>query len=153
MENENLRLTIGNLETQVGDLQCSKDARIHGLKDTSDSETVAECVDKFMNFVSSKLEVHITKGDLDIAHRLGKFNREKPRNIIVKFTHRRKRNKVIKARSKLKKTGYMVFEDLTKINQQVLKDAYKLQCVKNSYITDGHSMMRDSSDDHIVSLT
>ncbi|XP_069109835.1 uncharacterized protein [Argopecten irradians] len=150
-ENEKLRQTIGNLESEVCNLQGShitrlndleqhgrkNSLRIHGLEDISVSENVEECVDKIVKFVSSKLNVDISSGDIDIAHRLGKFNRDRPRNVIVKFTHRRKKIEIIRARSKLKKTRYTIFEDLTKINQQILKDAYRLQCVKHSFSTDG----------------
>lgn len=110
--------------------------RIFGLEDTA-RESVEECVDKVVGFVNDRLSLNVQNGDIDIAHRLGKFTGERPRSIIVKFTHRRTKHNIIKARKGLKGSGYTIFEDLTKLNQQKLKDAYKLKSVSNSYSLDG----------------
>ena len=74
--------------------------------------------------------------DIDIAHRLGRYSRDKPRGVIVKLVHRSKKHEIVRARRKLKGTRYTVFEDLTKVNQECLRQAYKLKCVKNSYSVD-----------------
>lgn len=150
-ENEDLKNTVEKLESRVEEIQEKADGKINdleqhgrkdsiriiGLEDGSEQETVEECVVKVVNFVTDKLEVQLSKDDISIAHRLGRFRRNKPRNIIVKFTRRRKKHEIIRARKVLKKSGFIIFEDLTKVNQQILKDAFQLECVKNTYSVDG----------------
>ncbi|XP_060081921.1 sialoadhesin-like [Ylistrum balloti] len=111
--------------------------RIAGLEDISPKVTAEECVEKIVTFVNDKLNVSLCSEDIDVAHRLGKFSKTKPRNVIVKFVRRRKRHQIIKSRRKLKGTGYTVSEDLTRLNQQKVRDAYSLDYVKNSYSLDG----------------
>ncbi|XP_069131783.1 uncharacterized protein [Argopecten irradians] len=78
--------------------------RISGLRDTSDSESVDDCVKTVVSFVNRKLNIPVQSEDIDIAHRLGKFNKDRPRNIIIKFVHRRKKHEIIRARRQLKGT-------------------------------------------------
>ena len=153
-DNEDLRKTVDSLEQEIVRLQASKDTmairlndleqhgrkdslRIIGLEDKSEKESAAECVGKVVDFVTSTLRVNLTKSDISIAHRLGKFNRAKPRNIIVKFTTRLKKQEIVSARKSLKNSGIVVFEDLTRENQTILRNAFRLDCVKNTYSTDG----------------
>lgn len=149
-ENKELRGAINSLEEQVsehGDMESrlndleqqgrKNSIRIFGLRDTSTKETAEECVTEIVNFVNNNLNVTLREVDIDIAHRLGKFDKDRPRNVIVKFTHRRKKHEIIRARKELKGTGYTIFEDLTKHNQLILKDAYKLSSVKNTFSVDG----------------
>ncbi|OWF56252.1 Protein unc-13-like C [Mizuhopecten yessoensis] len=153
-DNEDLRKTVESLEGEIGRLHAArgkadnklndleqhgrKDSlRIMGLEDTSEKESVEECVEKIVEFVTDKLSVNLTRNDINIAHRLGNFNRAKPRSVIVKFTTRRMKHEIIRARRKLKNTRYVIFEDLTRDNQQILKDAFQLECVKNTYSVDG----------------
>ncbi|XP_069125107.1 227 kDa spindle- and centromere-associated protein-like [Argopecten irradians] len=153
-DNDDLRKTVDSLEGEITRLHVvtqkmeyklndleqhgRKDSlRIIGLEDPSEKETVEECVEKIVSFVTDKLEVNLTKSDINIAHRLGHFSRSKPRSIIVKFTSRRKKHDIIRARKKLRGSGKVIFEDLTRDNQQFLKDAFKLECVKNTYSVDG----------------
>lgn len=77
--------------------------------------------------------------DIDIAHRLGTFDSTKKttRAVIAKFTHRRKKHEILRARTVLKNSQYTVSEDLTKVNQDTLRRAYGLECVQNTFSTDG----------------
>ncbi|XP_060077626.1 rab11 family-interacting protein 4B-like [Ylistrum balloti] len=153
-ENTDLRLTVSKLEEQcekvkekhsemIGkynglEQQGRKNSlRIVGIQDENMKETVEDCVRSVVTFVRDTLKVPVQERDIDIAHRLGKFSASKSRNIIVKFTHRWKKQEILRARKKLKGTNFVVFEDLTRLNQQILKDAYRMNCVKNSYSSDG----------------
>lgn len=109
--------------------------RIISMQDEDDKESVEDCVEKVVKFINDKMNVPVRSEDIDIAHRFGKFNKERPRSTIVKFTRMRTKHDVIKARRNLRGTGYVVFEDLTRLNQQTLKD--KLKNVQNSYSLDG----------------
>ncbi|XP_033725206.1 uncharacterized protein LOC117315171 [Pecten maximus] len=108
-----------------------------GLEDSNKNETVEECVEKIVKFAKEKLKVTIDNADIDIAHRLGMFQRDKPRNIICKFTHRRTKFEIIKQRKVLKGSRCYIVEDLTRTNQQRLKEAFELRCVERSWSTDG----------------
>ena len=57
---------------------------------------------------------------INIANRLGKKTTTVPRQIIVKFHSRMKRDELLKKRRELKGTNIYISEDLTPINQQVL---------------------------------
>ncbi|XP_021372694.1 uncharacterized protein LOC110462821 [Mizuhopecten yessoensis] len=153
-QNDDLKQTVSKLEQHLGeseDRQCEQDnklndleqhgrkntIRIVGLEDSNKNETVEECVEKIVKFVYDKLNVTIVEADIDIAHRLGVYQRGKPRNIICKFTHRRRKFEIIKQRKLLKGTRCYIMEDLTRINQQRLKEAFELRCVERSWSTDG----------------
>ncbi|XP_069119362.1 uncharacterized protein [Argopecten irradians] len=153
-DNISLRKTVTELQDRYTELQKSQQwseekyndleqhgrknsIRIFGLEDTSEKETVQECKEKVVSLVNSKLKVALRGDEIDITHRLGKFVHGKKRNVIVKFTHRTKKHEILRARKILKGTGISVFEDLTKYNQDRLKEAYHVNCVQNSYSIDG----------------
>ncbi|XP_021357824.1 uncharacterized protein LOC110453266 [Mizuhopecten yessoensis] len=153
-QNDVLKQTVSKLEQHLvesEDRQCEQDnklndleqygrkntIRIVGLEDSNRNETDEECVEKIVKFVYDKLNVTIVEADIDIAHRLGVYQRGKPRNIICKFTHRIRKFKIIKQRKLLKGTRCFIMEDLTRINQQRLKEAFELRCVEISWSTDG----------------
>ncbi|XP_021375390.1 uncharacterized protein LOC110464476 [Mizuhopecten yessoensis] len=153
-ENEGLKVTVTRLEQKISVLedrekilnQTQNDLeqqgrknsiRIIGLEDPDRHEKVEDCVKKVVEFLGTKLNVSVTESDIDIAHRLGTYQQNKPRTVICKFTHRRKKAEVIRARRILKGQRYCVFEDLTRINQERLKAIFNLDCVKHSYSIDG----------------
>ncbi|XP_033727750.1 uncharacterized protein LOC117317072 [Pecten maximus] len=153
-QNEDLKQTVTKLEQHLSDSEDKRieleikqndleqhgrknSIRIVGLEDSNRNETVEDCVGKIVSFVKDKLKVAICKSDIDIAHRLGPFQRGKPRSIICKFTHRRKKIEIIQGRKVLKGSGIYITEDLTRINQQRLKAAFELQCVERSWSMDG----------------
>ena len=153
-ENELLRNKLSHQEKQIGDLfDCQSvlesrnndleqngrknSIRIFGISDTAESETAQECIHKVTNFVRTNLKVPLEESDIDIAHRLGRFQKNKARSVIVKFTHRVKKQQIVTARRILKGSQYRVSEDLTKSNQEKLRNAFKLECVKSSFSVDG----------------
>ncbi|XP_060085981.1 uncharacterized protein LOC132565353 [Ylistrum balloti] len=131
---------VSNLENQLNDLEQQgrkNSVRIAGLHDHSPKESVEDCVKKVVDFANSQLKVLLSPEDIDIAHRLGRFNPERKRPVIVKCTHGRKKHEIIRTRRTLKGSGFTVWEDLTKINQQKLSEAFRMECVQNSYSIDG----------------
>ena len=153
-KNTEFRQAVGNLEYRIEELlDPLKNAdvrlndleqygrrnsiRISGLADDNSKENVEECVTRVVDLVNNKLNVSLDQSDIDTAHRLGKFNQSRPRNTIVKLVHRRKKSEIIRARRQLKNSKITIFDDLTKANQRKLKEAYELECVKNSFSVDG----------------
>lgn len=97
-------------------------------------------------------DVHIN--DIDRSHRVGKINaaRARPREIIVKFSTFRARQKLYKLKTSLKDNGYngvFLNEDLTKIRSKVLFDArsiVKAKGAKSAWSSDGTILIKDFLD-------
>lgn len=49
---------------------------------------------------------------IDVAHRVGKKKKDRPRAIIVRFHNRDDRMEVLRERKKLKNTGITIVDDL-----------------------------------------
>ena len=60
--------------------------------------------------------MNITKSDISIAHRLGRWEESKCQPIIAKFIKRTHKHEALVNRRKLKGTGIGLNEDLTKEN-------------------------------------
>lgn len=124
---------MGKMDEQIASLQEYKSdindleqhgwknsLRIVGMEHNTERETVEECIDKVVVLVSKTLDVRLEIRDIDIAHRLGKFKKNKPRTIIVKFTHRTKKAEIIRGRRKLKGSEIVIFGVRTRRNCQKL---------------------------------
>lgn len=112
--------------------------RIFGVPDDIDRQTSQQTTSQVVQLLNKHLSVSITEENIDIAHRLGKFN-GKNRPVIVKFVRRQVKNDIMQNVSKLKSTGLYISHDLTWLNQQVLsslrlKDTER---VKKCWCNDG----------------
>lgn len=107
--------------------------RIFGIPETENESTD----DEVIKFAKSRLDVQIDPSEIDRSHRIGKPGSPSPRHIIVKFLSYSVRQRVIKNRRRLKGTGIVVKEDLTKYNQSLLQEAKKLAKVKSAWSHDG----------------
>ncbi|XP_069109651.1 uncharacterized protein [Argopecten irradians] len=131
---------IYELENKQNDLEQhgrKNSIRIVGLEDSNRNESVDECIGKIVKLVKDKLKIGINKHDIDIAHRLGPYQQGKLRNVICKFTHRTSKIDIVKQRKVLKGSGCYIMEDLTRKNQQRLKEAFELDCVERTWSIDG----------------
>ncbi len=77
------------------------------------------------------------------AHRIPTFRNIKPRPIIVKFLRREMQERVVRARSKLKGTKVVIYEDLCRELQLVLNRLHKDDRVKASWSWRGNIYMSD----------
>jgi len=111
--------------------------RIYGVNDPEKKETSAETAKQVVKLVKDKLEVDITVADIDIAHRTGIFQNDGNRPIICKFVSRFTKHDVIKARRKLKKSGYVIKEDLTIQNAKLLEKTKELETVESAWSHEG----------------
>ena len=66
-------------------------------------------------------DTNIRRCDIDIAHRLGQKQDNKPRAVIMRFVSRMTRNNIVRNRKTLKGSNIYINEDLTKLNHKVLK--------------------------------
>ena len=121
-ESKRLRMTLNDQE-QHGR---GWNVRVYGVKEVQGgkgSEAVADCVKKCVDIFSNKIGVSVSEKDIEIAHRTGKQNRDRPRPIIVRFFSRQVRSNVLSSRRKLKQTGISVGEDLTQANYRLMNIA------------------------------
>ena len=65
-------------------------------------------------------DLDLQPSHIDIAHRMGKHQKDKHRQIIVKFNSRMKKDQITRKRKLLKGTDIFISEDLTPTNQLVL---------------------------------
>jgi len=132
--------TIRNLNSKINDLEQQgrkNSVRLFGLANPDRRETTEQCVKKIVDVVNKAVKVNITPSDIDIAHRLGRFNTHKPRAVICKFTHRRTKFEVLRNRKNLKGTRMAISEDLTTENNNLLIKVKRMTCVKSAWTIDG----------------
>nr|XP_022911980.1 uncharacterized protein LOC111422955 [Onthophagus taurus] len=95
-ENALLRKQVDNLSTRVADLeQYSRrnNLEIQGIPEKSD-ENITQIINKIGDF----LEIPLKTDDIDAVHRVPQFgDKSRPKNIIVRFCNRTKRDSVLAA--------------------------------------------------------
>lgn len=99
--------------------------RITGLEDQNPNESIEDTVSLIVKLCTTKLGINLDPNEIDTAHRLGVHKTGKTRAIICKFVRRRSKFQVIKNRPKLKKSGIVITEDITRKNQELLSRAYQ----------------------------
>jgi hypothetical protein len=111
--------------------------RVYGVPEGR-SEDTNEIVIKL---VKEKLNVQITRQDVDRSHRLGKppidGKKNSPRPIIVRFTSYAARSSVFKEKRRLKGSGVTIREDLTPKRREVLRKAVDVFGLRNAWSLDG----------------
>ena len=108
--------------------------RIFGVEEHPNENTDASVCDLASKFLGFELN----PSDIDRSHRIGKKGDQgKPRAIIVKFQNYKARELYIKNRRKLKGTKFVIQEDLTRANQQLLQATKSNPLVKSAWSHDG----------------
>ena len=82
---------------------------IHGIEEDKDEVTD----DVVVNMLQDKLELEISKKDIDRSHRIGKPIPREKRPIIVKFVQYNDHHKAYSNRKRLKNSGISTTESLT----------------------------------------
>lgn len=149
-ENNSLRAQISGLEKKAE--QAEQYSRSNNLRISGCPETNAESTDEIVLKMAADIGTDLRIDEIDRG--VGRFDpsRSRPREIIVKFTSYRARQKILKMRSALKDNGYVgVFlnEDLTKHRSEVLyeaRKAVKSDTVKGAWSSDGNILIRDHND-------
>lgn len=130
--------------------------RIWGIPETDDNEDAQTTIDKVVMVLNEKLGAKLTTYDIDIAHRLGKKqkNRKSGRCIIVKFLSRMSKIKCLKDRKKkLKGTNIFIQEDLTNLNYSVYMAARSNDEVEKCWTIDGTVYVVMKGSDEITSIS
>lgn len=110
--------------------------RIYGIED-EEYEDIPTTVFKVNKLLNEKLQMNIEEKEINIAHRLGKFENRKMRPVIVRFMSRQRKIETIKLRRALAKTQYVIKEDLTKDNQEFLYELNNVDNVETAWTNEG----------------
>ena len=89
----------------------SNNIRIFGIDDQNKEETAEETTGIVLKFLSNKLHINLRDTDIDIAHRLGKFQNNGNRPIICRFVSRNNKMRVMRNRRALKGSVFVIKED------------------------------------------
>ncbi|KAK3921113.1 Protein unc-13-like protein C [Frankliniella fusca] len=108
-----------------------KNLRIFGIEETDREDT-----DKLVIDLADKIGVSLQNSHIDRSHRVGKVG-ENPRPIIVRFVSYAERREVFTSKKKLRGTGIIVREDLTKLRLDLLKKAVSKYSPKAVWTSDG----------------
>ena len=145
VENENLKSEVKRLENELEEnqdrtsetknliiKQCERfndldqysrrnNIRINGVPE-SGKETAEDTTKRVIEVLNKNISnLNLIPTDIDISHRLGKQSSQGHRQIIVKFVSRHTRDRVIRGRKAFKSKKVFINEDLTRLNQAVLK--------------------------------
>lgn len=120
--------------------------RIFGVKEEDREDTDKLLITLFEN----KLKIQVDVKDIDRCHRVGPKRAENSRPILVKFTSYRTRSQLFKCKKLLKKTGFVIKEDLTKKRHEILKAAGEKYGKHNVWSSDGVIMIAKEGGDKVA---
>jgi hypothetical protein len=109
---------------------------IHGVEEGQRDENAYV---KVIDVLNNRLNLTVTAEDIDRCHRLGvagQHNRKK-RPIIVKFVSYQTREAVWRGKRKLKNSGLLVTESLTRTRSELLSLVQTIVGPKNCWTQDG----------------
>ena len=101
--------------------------------------------------MAGAIDAGIPLNEIDRSHRVGRPSTGKTRDIIVKFSTFRARQKLYTARTKLKTNGYagvFINEDLTKHRSGLLYSArtlVKQRCLIGAWSSNGTILIKNNS--------
>ena len=90
--------------------------RVFGIRDVKREEKAVETEKAIPELIHNKLGYKLVSSDIEVAHRLGSYQSNKDRAVIVHFNSRKVMEEVTSRRRALKGSGIVIAEDLTKIN-------------------------------------
>ena len=151
-ENAQLKRRVEELEIKVDPAE--QYSRRNCLRVCGIPETAGESVDEKIIAMATALDSDISINDIDHSHRLGKPTRSngqtvKPRDIIIKFTSYRARQKLLKNKSKLRSKGFnnvFVNEILTAIRDNIFYETRKLarnELIDSTWTSDGTIIVKE----------
>ena len=85
--------------------------RIAGVSEDHDRQSSISVTNKIVALVNTHLGIHIEPTDIDKAHRLGKFQPNKNRPVIVKFVRRQTKIDILRKAKAFKGSSIFANED------------------------------------------
>ena len=116
---------------------------IHGIEEDKDEVTD----DIVVNTLQDKLELEISKKDIDRSRRIGKPSPRKKRSIIVKFLRYSDRHKAYSNKKRLNYSGISMTEILTASRMGQLNKARDELGFRNVWTHDGKILFKENGSD------
>ena len=139
MDNSELRNRVSELKyaeqvraNELNELQQytrRNSIRIYGIDDPDKSEASHVTSERVIKLLNNELGMTVQPRDIDITHRMGRFNPSGNRPIICKFVSRTVKIQTINMRRKLKGKAVVIREDLTIKNAKLLEKVSTLENV------------------------
>ena len=121
--------------------------RIYGISDKKKDETAEETTGEVLKFLAIDLDLSLHSRDINIAHRIGQFQKDGDRVIICSFVSRIYRNEVMRRRKMLKGKAKVIREDLTWKNAKLLEDASDAPNVSSAWSDQGKIIVKLDTDE------
>ena len=137
---ETIRLIDRDLETcNEGLEELEQYSRRNNIRIMGIPEKKGEDPEEEVMKVVGKVKATIQKGDIDRAHRVGKYQEGTARPIIVKFISHHSKMEVITQRKTLRQLNTKIFivEDLTQTRRTLLKKVRENDNIKKVWTEDG----------------
>ena len=116
--------------------------RIYGTDDRKKDDTPQETTTEVIIFCRKHLGVTLERSDIDIAHRMCRFLDDDDRVVICRFVSRMDREEVIKRRTKLKGTKFVIRKDLTNKNAELLETVSDVDNVVSAWSDQGKIIVK-----------
>ncbi|XP_072143579.1 uncharacterized protein [Dermacentor andersoni] len=131
-----------------------------GIPDAN-NESWAQSEMHVTSFLSEKLKISIAAADSERAHRLGRFQKNKNRPIIVEFARFKDKTAILQAASKLKGSSFAVREDFSMRVRAARQKLYSFGIQTGSQfkirfdrlILKNKQFVYDSESDSVIELT
>ena len=149
-ENAELKSRVEKLEGAVE--QAEQYSRRNLLRMSGIPEDPNESTDSIVVEIATAISVDLDLSEIDRSHRVGKPRAGRPRDIIIKFSTYRARQKLYKSRTLLKDRGHRgvyINEDLTKHRNDLLykaRQCVKSHSIKSAWSHDGIILIKDNND-------
>ena len=123
--------------------------RTTNIPGDSNIETSAVTTNKVVELLNNKLKVTLQPNLIDIAHRLGPYEQGQNRKVIVRFVHREIKQQVLAKRKMLINSGIAIFEDMSRLNGEILASARKKlpEKVDQAWFTNGQIFVKWKSNE------
>ena len=119
--------------------------RVFGIRDVKREEKAVETEKAVRELIHNKLGYKLVDSDIEVAHRLGSYQSNKDRAVIVRFNSRKVTEEVTSRRRALKGSGIVIAEDLTKINAARYQKVRELSGVVRAWTRRGEIYALDQN--------
>lgn len=165
-DNSALKTKLKNYEEMIDNLfvknekleQMSKNKaiRIYGVKEIKNEsvdKVVLDIINQKMKVIADGKDINFRMEDIENCFRIGKPLRGKPRPILVNFIHQSTKNMIYNDKKKLKGSGIVIREDLTKEKFNIVKMALeKVGDGGNVWTNHGHIYVKLCSNGNIIQI-
>lgn len=126
-----------------------KKLRLLGLKETAEEGLI----DSVQEILVSKLKMN--KVEITNCHRIGKKNidQDRPRPVLIQFSSLSSKNEVFRNKRRLKGSKLLLFEELSRLNYELLKAAEEMVGRKEAWSFDGRIFIRWKGQKYVVRST